>query len=71
MAQKCGHTICSKCLGLTCLITVDRYICLACWRVPRDVMTSWYHNPGEMRLHLEGQVNNTQSKQTQQVIQHL
>ena len=30
----CQHTVCTVCLGLTALITVDRYICLFCWKVP-------------------------------------
>ena len=62
MALPCKHTICTTCLGLTCLITVDRFVCLACWMVPNSVITSWYHNPGETRIHLEGQVSKPNSQ---------
>ena len=30
----CSHTFCGVCLGLTSLITVDRLVCIYCWRVP-------------------------------------
>ena len=50
----CGHTICTVCLGLTALITVDRFCCVYCWRIPCYLYLSWNHLPGEMRLHLEG-----------------
>ena len=51
----CSHIICTVCLGVTALITLDNYVCTFCWRVPKYVYTSWQHNPGEIRLHLEGQ----------------
>ena len=31
----CGHLVCTVCLGLTALVTVDRMICLFCWMVPQ------------------------------------
>ena len=50
----CGHLVCTVCLGLTALVTVDRMICLFCWTVPQHVHLSWEHQNGEMRLHLQG-----------------
>ena len=34
--------------------SVDRFCCLLCWTIPAVVYTSWKHQPGEQRLHLEG-----------------
>ena len=37
MCIPCGHTFCSLCLGLTSLVTVDKMVCLYCWRIPEKV----------------------------------
>ena len=36
------------------IFSVDRYACPYCWVIPTLMYTSWVHNAGEMRLHLEG-----------------
>ena len=49
----CSHIICTVCLGLTSLVSVDKYVCLVCWTIPRRVTITWDHTPGMQRLHFE------------------
>ena len=47
----CKHAICSTCLGLTSLVSIEHYVCLKCWKIPERVSVSWAHRAGEQRLY--------------------
>ena len=51
----CKHITCTYCLGVTGLVSVDHFLCMKCGVIPDQVFTSWEHQAGEIRLHIEGQ----------------
>ena len=53
-AHPCSHVVCSACVGVSCLISINQYCCPFCWVVPTHITVSWSHQDGEQRLYLEG-----------------
>ena len=44
MSNHCRHGVCSYCLGATCLISVDHYIC-ECWRDIKIYIAMYFYHP--------------------------